>query len=132
MNPINEIVTLMEQMPTPGMTSTMSGAAQAQSAMNVLPGDHSSPGFAVDVEEDDGFDPKHIAAAKDLIALVGCAERARELIDKVDDAMEVFDDGEDDLKTIDLVAQLIPDTPDMPMERGITSISSMYDPNFGE
>lgn len=133
MNLVNKIATLMEQIPAPGLTSTMSGAAQAQSAMNVLPGQSAHTGFEMDVSEcDEQFDPEHVAAAKELIALVGGADKARELIDKVDEAMEVFDDGQDDAKTIDLVAELIPDMPDMPMHRSMTRISSMYDPSSGE
>jgi hypothetical protein len=133
MNLVNKIATLMEQIPAPGLTSTMSGAAQAQSAMNVLPGQSANTGFEMDVSEcDEQFDPEHLAAAKELIAMVGGADKTRELIDKVDEAMEVFDGGQDDAKTIDLVAELIPDMPDMPMHRSMTRISSMYDPSSGE
>lgn len=137
MSVINKIATLMtEQMAAPGMTSAMSGGAQAQTAMNMLPGEAQQPqattlDMGEEAEEACRFAPEHIQAAQKLIALVGSADKARELIDKVDEAMEVFDDGEDDAETIDLVASLIPDAPDMPMQRSITRISSMFDPSAG-
>jgi hypothetical protein len=112
----------------------MSGAAQAQSVMNVLPGSAPSTGFELGTSECDNADqykPEHVAAARDFVALVGNAEAARDLIDKVDEAMEVFD-GDDDSAAIDLVATLIPDTPDIPMQKSMTRISSMYDPDSGE
>jgi len=136
MNTINKIAVLMEQIPAPGMTSTMSGAAQAQSVMNVLPGQNATTGFEMDgqcEECDDQYKPEQIAAARDFIALVGSADAARELIDKVDEAIEVFSGGDDDdSDAIDFVAALIPDTPDMPMQKSMTRISSMYDPDSGE
>jgi len=133
MNIANHIAQLMvEQMPSPGTTSTMSGASQAQSAMGGSPGEAAPPSIVMDLtgeEEECGqFRPEDIAAAKDLIALVGGADRARELIDKVDEALEVFDDGAEDAETIDLVASLIPEVPDMPMQKSFTRISSMSDP----
>jgi hypothetical protein len=130
----NQIAQLMvEQMPSPGTTSTMSGAAQAQSAtMGTSPGE-AVPPMPMDLtgemeEEDCQFRPEDIAAAKDLIAMVGSADRVRELIDKVDEALEVFDDGEQEAEAIDLVASLIPEVPDMPMQKSFTRISSMSDP----
>ena len=125
----------MEQIPAPGMTSTMSGAAQAQSVMNVLPGQNATTGFEMGDECeacDDQYKPEQIAAARDFIALVGSAEAARDLIDKVDEAIEVFSGGDDDSDAIDFVAALIPDTPDMPMQKSMTRISAMYDPDSGE
>ena len=137
MSAVQKIAELMlEQIPAPGLTSTMSGAAQAQSAMNVLPGQEASTGFESDVEccDDiaDQYTPEYVAAAKDFVAMVGGADIARDLIDKVDEALDVFSDGEDDAEAIDLVATLIPATPDMPMQKSMTRISSMYDPDSGE
>jgi hypothetical protein len=137
MNTITKIAQLMmEQIPAPGMSSTMSGAAQAQSAMNVLPGQTATTGFEMDTDmgccdDNNKFAPEHVAAARDFVAMVGSADAARELIDKVDEAMEVFDDGDDDSEAIDLVATLIPDMVDMPMQKSMTRISSMFDPSSG-
>ena len=134
MNIANHIAQLMtEQMPSPGTTSTMSGASQAQSSMSAT--DQGVPSaIAIDLggvdemDECGQFRPEDITAAKDLIALVGGADIARELIDKVDEALEVFDDGDQDAETIDLVASLIPEIPDMPMQKSITNLSSKYNP----
>jgi len=133
MNAINSIVRLMmEQIPAPGMGSNTSGVSP-QSAMNVLPGQAAATGFEMNLDDDDegsGYQPEQVAAARDFIAMVGSAEVARELIDKVEEAMGVFDDGGgDDTDTIDLVASLIPEVPDMPMQKNITRISSMFDPS---
>jgi len=131
-NLITEMAKMMtEQIPAPGMTS--GGGAEAQSAMNMLPGDANQPEVAIDMgcedEENTQFQPEHIQAAKDLIAMVGGADKARELIDKVDDALEVFETEADDEQAIDLVASLMPDVADMPMQKSITRISSMFDPS---
>lgn len=119
-----------EQIPAPTMTT--GGGVQAQSAMDE-PGEAvppmPTPEVGCEVEEDTQFLPEHVQAAKDLIAMVGGADKARELIDKVDDALDVFDDGGQEEEAIDLVASLMPEVPDMPMQKSITRISSMFDPN---
>lgn len=131
-NIITEMANMMtEQIPAPGMTS--GGGAEAQSAMNMLPGSTAQPDMTLDlgceVEENEQFQPEHVQAAKDLIAMVGGADKARELIDKVDDALEVFENGADEEQAIDLVASLMPDMADIPMQKSITRISSMFDPS---
>ena len=125
---------MTEQIPAP--SAAIGGGVESQSTMNtMLPGDIDPSGMSLDMgceigdEGDTQFKPEHIQAAKDLITMVGSADKARELIDKVDEALEVFDDGGEDEQAIDLVASLIPEIPDMPMQKSITSISSRFDPS---
>jgi hypothetical protein len=133
---IKQIAKLMtEQLPMPGMTSHLSGGTASQDAMGMMPGDQELGGMdepPCDEPEATPFSQEQFQAARDLIAMTGSADRARELIDKIDDAVEVLDDSGAEEQAIDMVADLIPQTPDAPMGRGVLSIQSMFNPSSGQ
>ena len=109
----------MEDMPSSGTTSVLSGGAMAQIGQNVgmepMPSDTMISMTEVD---EDSTKPEDLAAAKRFVQQVGSVDKARELIDKIDDVMSVLDDGgsgcEDDEHVIGMMAALIPDEPDLP------------------
>lgn len=130
MSDTQKIAMLMEQIPIVGAEEgSMDTGGVDPNAGEVVAGPDSMMGD-VEVGDDQGFDPQQISAAKEFVSLVGDTERARELIDKVDDAMEALDggSGNTDAETIDMVASLIPD---VPMQGGVANITPMYDPGFG-
>jgi len=124
-NSIRAIIGLMEDMPITGTCSTggssmgggMATPGQNQNpAMDMMPGDSMLSMTEID---DDSTKPEDLAAAKKFVQLVGSIDKARELLDKIDDVMEVLDDGcggceEDDEHIIGMMAALIPDEPDLP------------------
>jgi len=126
---IQRILTLMEDMPTPGMTSVLSGGSSAQQAqqvgMDIMPGDYAPDGYE---EHECGEEPVSsdlLELAQELIMQAGGADRAREIIDKVQDVQEVL--NIDDAAAIAHMADFMPEEPDLPTGRGMQAGSSqMY------
>jgi hypothetical protein len=128
---IKQILNIMEDMPVPGTTSVMSGAGAAQDAqevgMDIMPGDFAPDGYEQEEESCCPVTPDLIQLATDLVRAAGSADRAREVIDKVDDVQEVLDI--DDEETIAGIADMMPVTPDLPNNRhNELGMSAMFDP----
>jgi hypothetical protein len=126
----------------PGMTSILSGASSAQNAQSLpFDGDASISVVKIqeepdELEEPEGYTAKELKLAKRFVELVGGADRARELIDKVDDCedcLQIIDDEEvqrRDAAEIEKMAGLIPGLPDLPMAaKAVMDLSSLYNPN---
>jgi len=129
---VRDIATLMEMGDMGGLDNDFAPAAgTTEVSMEIMPGDPEMQ--EQDVECEESFKPEEINMARDLIAMVGSADRVRELIDKVDDAMEVFDQSdENDAETIDMIAGLMPSIADMPTMTGpltIGTLAKSFDPN---
>lgn len=129
---IRQILTIMEDMPMPGGTSVMGGGAMAQDAqevgMDIMPGDYAPDGVEVETGCDAGpVSPDLLELAQELVMRAGGADRAREIIDKVQDVQEILDI--DDAAAIADMADAIPDSPDLPNNRhNSLGMSAMYDP----
>jgi len=116
---IRTILNLMEDMSSSGATSILSGGAMAQmgqsAGMERMPGDSIISMTEID---DDSTRPEDLVAAKRFVQQVGSVDKARELIDKIDDVVNILDDGnngcENDEHVIGMMAALIPDGPDLP------------------
>lgn len=129
---INKILFLMnEEMPMAGTTSVLSGGAAAQGAeevgMDIMPSDYAPDGIETHEEDNCPIDPQLLEIAQELVAMAGGADKAREIIDKVQDVQEVL--GIDDMEAIAGFADTMPDEPDLPSNRhNELGMSAMYDP----
>lgn len=98
-------------------------------AMSMMPSDQ-APELDMSLgrnEENCGFTEEDYAIAKEFVEQIGGAERARELIDKLDDCYECLDLVPAEQEQIDDIAAHMPDEVDFPTSRQVT-ISSMFDP----
>ena len=132
MDMIRKIVSLMEDMPMPGTTSVLSGGSSAQMAMGVMPGDSPHTGMQVDEYDEGDISPETLDLARELVLQAGSAEKAREIVDKVEEVMEllgsVVKGGDTDM--ISKFADSMPDEPDMPNDRhNEFGMSSAYNPS---
>ena len=124
MNHINQILTLMEDIPTQGMLD-------APEAMDMMPGDLSIDNYSD--EDCCGVSPEVLDLAKQLITQAGSAEKAREIVDKVEEVMDLLDGvvqggGESDI--ISRFADSMPDEPGLPNNRhNMFGMSSAYNPS---
>ncbi len=91
-----------------------------------------------DDEERGGFTAKDLKIAKRFVELMGGADRAREIVDKVDecqDCLELIDDEEvqkRDGSAIEHMAGFMPSTPDLPMlGKAAHGMSALYNPDAG-
>ncbi len=80
---------------------------------------------SVSYEEDKGFSETQLKIAKRFIELMGSADKAREIVDKVDECQEclgiVDDHAESDSSMIDQMAGMLPSSADLPM-----GLSNLY------
>ena len=128
---IRQILTIMEDMPMPGGTSVMGGGAMAQDAqevgMDIMPSDYAPDGIEVDTCDSEPVSPELLELAQELVMMAGGADRAREIIDKVQDVQEILD--VDDAAAIAGMADTMPEEPDLPNNRhNSLGMSAMYDP----
>ncbi len=118
-----------------GTTSVLSGGSAAQGAqevgMDIMPSDYAPDGYEQEEDcEDCPMDPALLELAQELVAMAGGPDKARELIDKVQDVQEVL--GVDDTSAIAGMAEQMPDDPDLPNNRhDELGMSAMYDPGGG-
>lgn len=117
---VSAITSMMEMGPDPvsgmGGQDAM-GTAEIEVGMEIMPGD----GLPFnDVECDgEGFHPDDYAMAKELIANVGGPERARELIDNLDEVLETLDlQPANDEDSIAFIAGHVPDDVGSPTDGG--------------
>ncbi len=82
---------------------------------------------------DTNFTEQHLRLAKRFIELMGGADRAREVLDKVDDCEDclgLIDDNQSaadsDSAAIEKMAGMLPNLPDLPM-----ALSNLYNPGAG-
>lgn len=117
-NPIGMIVSIMESgmMPMSGtgiqdvMANT--GFGPMNVSMTTMSGDE------CDEEKDEKFTADDYVLAKELIAQVGSAERARELLDNLDNVYDMLEiDPSSDSDQIALIAGNTPDEVDFPTSR---------------
>lgn len=82
--------------------------------------------------EEGSFTATQLRIAKRFIELMGGAEKARAIVDKVDECeecLDIIDDdvrGESDSSMIDKISGMLPGLPDLPME-----LSNLYNPAAG-
>lgn len=128
---VSAIVAMMEMGPDP--ISGMGGqdamgsvdSAAIEIGMEVMPGDEEP------MNVDDGgcgFHPDDYVLAKQLVAQVGSVERARELLENLDEVYETLDlMPADDEEQIAVIAGQVPDDPEYPTDRQ-TSMARQVDP----
>ncbi len=124
-----------------GMGPTSSGTTPSQGSMS-LPFDGDPSVSVLQIQSDDesecdeqeGYTSKELKIAKKFIELMGSADRAREILDKVDDCLECLDivdeQPADDASAIEKMAGLMPMLPDLPMAaKAAMDLSTLYNPN---
>lgn len=119
---VSAIVTMMEQM-GPDPVSGMGGhnamgqmdTAGIEVGMAIMPGD-GDPVNDVD-EGGCGFHPDDYVLAKQLVAQVGSVERARELLENLDEVYETLNLVPADEEQIAFIAGSVPEEPDFPSDR---------------
>lgn len=112
---VDRIAAIMEMMGDPSSVSSMPGLqGTTEVSMDIMPGDQNTCDLGEEACE--GFTAEQLAAAKNLVSMVGSADKARELIDKVDEVMEILQPNADqaDTDAIDMIAGLLPAAADMP------------------
>ena len=113
---IRAIMNLMEGGPGPmsnmGVPSIGDDGSMAMGMMI-----SSNDEFADEECCDQGFHPDDYRIARELLDRVGSAERARELIDNLDEVYETLDLSTNTANNIDIIAGHIPDEPDFPNNR---------------
>ena len=115
---ISAIITMMEMGPDPVSMGGQDAMAGIEIGMQIMPGDEE----ADNVYDDDecGFYPDDYVLAKQLVAQVGSVERARELLENLDEVYETLDmhpDGNDE-DSIAFIAGHVPDDIDTPTSIG--------------
>ncbi len=132
------IAALMEDV---GKTETLSGAAAAQNEMtlpfatdlnfvDIHKGDGQEDDYETQNEEQ--YSEKELKITKRFIEIVGGADRARELLDKVDeceDCLGLVDEEDDDESIIQQIADAAPEVPDFPTSIKNMGISTLYNPS---
>lgn len=63
---------------------------------------------------EDQFDDDELKLAKQFIEIVGCPDRARDLLDRAIECGDCLGMVDNDSQTIEAMAMIIPDTPDLP------------------
>lgn len=119
---VSAIVTMMEMGPEPvsgmGGQNAMGseGSASIEVGMEIMPGDD----FGSEDYDDEtgcGFHPDDYVLAKQLVAQVGSVERARELLENLDEVYETLDLVPAEEEQIAIIAGQVPDEPDYPTDR---------------
>jgi hypothetical protein len=119
---VSAIVAMMEQMGPDPVSGMGGGAAMGQMdtagievGMAIMPGD----GDPVNDVDDGscGFHPDDYVLAKQLVAQVGSVERARELLENLDEVYETLDLVPAEEEQISIIAGAVPDEPDYPTDR---------------
>jgi hypothetical protein len=106
----------MQPMSGTGIQSAMSNAGFGP--INVSMGGMSSAECGEDAGEDEKFTSEDYILAKELIAQVGSADRARELLDNLSNVYDMLDiDPNSDDNQIAIIAGSTPDEVDFPSNR---------------
>lgn len=116
---VDQIAKLMSEMDSP----SMSGNVLAQDA-DTLMTINQTPTQGYEEGGHEEFTDDQLRLAKEFIELIGDAEQARDLLDKVvecEDCLGIVDDDED---SINVIASTMGSTPDMPMN----NIAAQFDP----
>lgn len=114
MNEIQAIVQLMNETDTSMMGLGGMNAIQDSSRLMTI---NQTPGSVYQDQEadDSNFSQDELKLAKKFVDLIGCVDRARDLVDKVSECEDCLDmDDSDDEVAIDIIGASMPDTPDMP------------------
>lgn len=115
---VNQISRLMCEMDPTGLTNNLVGGVSAPvnqpyAALNQSP--FGSDQYENDCDDYPDFTEQEMRLAKKFVELVGCPERASELLNKIsecEDCLGLIGDEEDD--EVSFVASTVPITPDMP------------------
>lgn len=128
-NSIQRILTIMEDGMDTAAVGPMQGTQDA--GMDIMPGDMAPDGNEMhDYCGDGPVTPDLLELARELIMSAGSADRAREIIDKVDEVSQILDI--DDAGMISGMADMMPDDPDLPTgSMNSMGMSSMYNPGGG-
>lgn|GEM_PF-5891388 len=118
---ISAIITMMESGQGPEPVSGM-GGQNAMGLVGVSVG-MGMPQGGDDYDDDNdvncGFHPDDYLIAKQLVAQVGSVERARELLENLDEIYETLDlQPDNDEESIAYIAGHVPDDVDFPTGRG--------------
>lgn len=109
---------------------SISQVPQSLMTFNQYPGGQYDDNEQHEEEEfDDEFDEEEFRIARQFIEIIGCPERARELLDKAIECSECLgmDKENNDANTIETVAAIMPDSPDMPTNGAL--VSQFYSAN---
>lgn len=140
---IKMIVSLLEDIGTPGTTSILSGASMAQLAMDddVAQIANGAESYEQTPQDSDKYTALELRLAARFVELVGGSERACDLIKKIKEVQEVLDpdrqSAASDSQNIDAIAGLVPSDVDLPTGReqgsfkAMANLSSLYNPNAG-
>jgi len=107
---IARILAIMEDVPASTMASEPS--IHADAGMLMMPGDEGPPDGAYVDEGECPPDPELLSLAQELVVRAGGADRARDLIGKIQDVQEVLEVTDSDV--ISNMADMIPDQMDLP------------------
>jgi hypothetical protein len=114
---VGAIVTMMEMGPDP-ISGMGGGQAMGQMGMVGIEVGMSGDEPTNDVDEGEcGFHPDDYLLAKELVAQVGSVEKARELLDNLDEVYETLDLIPAEEDQIAIIAGQVPDEPDFPTDR---------------
>lgn len=136
-NDVKRVLTIMEMgAPGPGAPDGgMSPGADTGDVGNMMAGMMDTMGVTPEEEQyDDNFNDAEMKLAKRFIEIVGCPDRAAELLDKAIEGLDYLgmvndnEDGEDS-NAIDAMAQAMPTDADAPTT--IAHMVSSFDPNAG-
>lgn len=86
--------------------------------------------YTEDNTDNDEFTADELKIAKRFIELIGDVDRARDIIDRVDecqDCLGLIDDEYSDDETIEMISDMVPDSLDLPTNKAI-EITSLYNP----
>lgn len=126
-----------------GMSTLMGGGSASTRGDSTLDADENSVSAVMiepscengNCDEEEGsFTATQLKIAKRFIELMGGAEKARAIVDKVDECeecLDLIDDddqvrGNSDSSMIDKISGMLPGLPDLPME-----LSNLYNPAAG-
>lgn len=114
---------MMEMEPGPSMAPGLAGSNLARDSMSMtivsppvaptMIGQHEEEG------QEDGYTEDELRITKKYIEMIGGAERARELIDRVaecEDCLDIIDDEEAMSGMIGRMADTMPSSPDLPTQ----------------
>lgn len=142
---IRMIMSLLEDVGTPGTTSILSGGSMAQMAMDQASTDQQQISDSIGGSEGDyqeqPFTAIELKLTARFIELVGGFDRACDLIKKIKEVQNVLDVDEEsetiESNRIDAVADLMPSDVDLPTKQDpgtftvASNFSSLYNPNAG-
>jgi hypothetical protein len=115
---VSAVSAMMEMGPEPvsgmGGQDAMNSGDTIEVGMEIMQSNCDPMG---EMDEEDGFHPDDYMLAKQLVAQVGGVDRARELLENLDEVYETLDLIPAEEEQISFIAGQVPDEPDFPTDR---------------